>query len=92
MEGEKDVQSIKVFNRKKVEVTGVVNVESFDDDQVILETKLGVLVIKGENLHMSELNLDNGIVTMSGSVASMEYSEDKNVKNKGKGFLKKILR
>lgn len=88
-----DVQSIKLTNREQLELTGVVHVDSFDDDEVILETKMGALVIKGQNLNINELNLESGKVKIQGAVGSLQYfDESKNLKNRGKGILDRLLK
>ena len=52
-------QNIVIQNREKTVVTGVEDILSFDDELVIVQTELGMLTIKGENLKMNKLNLDN---------------------------------
>ncbi len=59
--------------REYLAVEGVVNVESFDDQEVLLETDQGGLVVRGEGLHIRELNLENGTLVVEGLVASLEY-------------------
>ena len=49
-----------IENREHTEITGVVHVDSFDDEEVIMETELGLLAVRGENLHIKHLNLDQG--------------------------------
>ena len=57
---------ITMSDRQVLDVTGVLNVERFTDEDVILETQKGMLNIKGEKMHMKELNLDGGIVVIKG--------------------------
>ena len=52
-------QNIIMENREKVSVTGVINIHSFDDELVIAQTDLGILTIKGDDLKMNKLNLEN---------------------------------
>ncbi len=61
-------------------VTGVKDVISFDLDEIILETIMGILNIKGKDLHVKAINLDRGQVDMEGEIASMIYSDTKNMK------------
>lgn len=80
-------------NRKNLLVEGVQNVESFDDEEIILDTKMGTLVLKGENLHVVQLNLENGTFIVEGLCKSLDFSEEKRgIKGKGKGFIERILR
>lgn len=55
-------QEIKMLNRKLLEISGVINVESFDSEEFLLETECGFLTITGENLHIKNLNLEQGLV------------------------------
>ena len=52
------VQNIVLENREKLSISGVLDVLSFDDQIVILETELGLLTVKGENLRINKLSLD----------------------------------
>jgi len=82
-------------DRSFLELEGVNQVDSFDEKEIILETKLGVLFLKGEDLHITQLHLENGNLIVEGFINSIEYSEDKGVKNfrhKGKGILEKIFK
>jgi len=79
-------QEIKVFNRKMTEITGAINVESFDSEQFLLETECGFLKIKGQNLHIKNLSLDQGIVAIEGTINELAYF-DMNGQGKTKGLL-----
>ena len=56
------IQNIVLENREKLNITGVLDVLSFDDQIVILETELGLLTVKGENLRINKLSLDSSEV------------------------------
>jgi sporulation protein YabP len=86
--------NINLLDREYLEIEGVSHVESFDDEQVVLATNLGILEIKGEELHIKQLNLDQGKLTMEGAVKSLAYQEEgktKTAKGKGKNLLSRIL-
>ncbi len=83
---------ILLTDRELLEVTGVLNVEKFTDDDVILETQLGMLGIKGEKMHMKQLNLDGGLIIMEGAIKSMSYSETAGTRDKGKGLFNKLFK
>lgn len=61
-------------NRKKLSITGVVEVISFDDEKIVLNTNHGGLHIKGENLRMNKLDVQNGEVVIVGTVNSCIYT------------------
>ncbi len=85
------VQNIVLENREKLNITGVLDVLSFDDQIVILETELGLLTIKGENIRINKLSLDSSEVTVDGEIAQLAYSEKDTLEKSG-GFLNKIFK
>ena len=66
---------IAVSDRKTCQIYGVKDVLSFDLEEVLLETEQGILVIKGNNLHVSRLSLEKGEVDMEGDLDSFVYNE-----------------
>lgn len=80
-------------NRNVMELTGVNSVNTFDDNEIILETKLGHLFIIGENLHITMLNLEEGKVALEGEINSMEYKAvGVDLKTKSKNVLSRLLK
>lgn len=69
------VQNLILENREKLAISGVLDVLSFDDQIVILETELGMLTIKGEDLRINKLSIDTQDVIIEGSISSLSYSE-----------------
>jgi sporulation protein YabP len=80
---------LTVEHRENVAVTGVVDVISFDEEQVVCETDMGVLILRGENLHVNNLNLDSGLLEIFGEIFSVNYEE--NSQSHGKGRSKSTL-
>lgn len=69
------VQNIVLENREKLSISGVLDVLSFDDQIVILETELGLLTVKGENLRINKLSLDTTEVVINGEIYNLGYTE-----------------
>lgn len=86
------VQNLILENREKLSISGVVDVESFNDECVIIETELGVLIVRGEDLHISKLNLDSSELNIEGDIISCEYTDIDSSKSKGFGFFGKMFR
>lgn len=84
-------QEVKMLNRKLLEISGVINVESFDNEEFLLETECGFLAIKGQNLHIKNLSLEQGLVAIEGIVHGLNYLEG-NAGEKSKGFLGKLFK
>ncbi len=86
-------QNIMLENREKLNVTGVLDVFSFDDQIIIIETQLGLLTIKGENLKINKLSIDTSDFVVDGQISSLAYSNSEVPSKKGgKGLLSKIFK
>jgi len=66
--------AITLVDRKRLSITGVEDVNCFNEQVVVLETPLGTLSISGAGLNMSQLNLEDGRVALEGDVDAMEYT------------------
>jgi len=85
--------SIKLNNRNRMELTGIKNVQNFDDMEIILESIQGYLVILGNQLHITMLNLDEGKVVLEGEISSLEYkAQGVDIKAKGKNIISRLLK
>ena len=85
------IQNIVIENRKKLSVSGVKDVLSFDDQVVIVETELGLLNIKGNNLKINKLSIDTSEVIVEGDIASLAYTDKSSEKTKG-SLMSKIFK
>lgn len=61
--------------RAKLSVSGVMDVESFDETVVQMETTEGMLTVRGSGLHMEKLNLENGELALAGEISALEYDD-----------------
>ena len=86
------VQNLILENRSKLSVSGVNDVLSFDDQVVIVDTELGMLTVKGENIRINKLSLDTAEVIIEGEISSLTYSQNKQDKNSGGSLLSKIFK
>ncbi len=62
--------------RSRLNVTGITEIESFDENTIVLYTTRGTLVIHGRQLHLSTLSVDSGQVDVDGTIDSMTYEDD----------------
>jgi sporulation protein YabP len=86
------IQNLILENREKLTITGVVDVLSFDDQIVIVETQLGLLTIKGEELRINKLSLDSSEVIIDGEIFNLGYSEAGMNKKSNGSILGKIFK
>ncbi|RFU60338.1 sporulation protein YabP [Bacillus sp. V59.32b] len=77
--------------RRLLEITGVKQVESFDNEEFLLETVMGFLSIRGQNLQMKNLDVDKGIVSIKGKIFDLIYLDDHSGE-KAKGFFGKLFK
>ena len=94
---EKNVNGTKshkvlLINRKSGAFSGVVDVLSFDVTEVLLETELGMLLIKGHDLHVNRLSLEKGEVDIEGRIDSLTYSEMKTVSKQAESLLGRLFK
>ena len=66
---------ITLEDRERITMTGIIDVLSFDEESIIADTQRCMLVLKGNNLHIGKLNLDDGEVSVDGMLESLEYNE-----------------
>ena len=69
------IQNLILENRGKPSISGVNDVLSFDDQVVIVETELGLLTVKGENIRVNKLSLDTSEVVLEGTISYLAYSD-----------------
>ncbi len=84
------LHKLVMTGREKIVVSGVEDVDSFDDDKVIAYTTEGVMTVKGAEFRINRLNVEAGELEIEGEIDSIEYA-DGHKSDKG-GFLGKIFR
>lgn len=77
--------------RRILDITGVKQVESFDNEEFLLETVMGFLSIRGQNLQMKNLDVEKGVVSIKGKVFDINYL-DEHHSEKAKGFFSKLFK
>ena len=85
------IQNLILENRNKLSISGVKDVLSFDDQVVIMETELGLLTVKGENLKINKLSIDTSEVIIEGEINNLGYS-DRTKKEQESGLFSKIFK
>lgn len=76
-------------DRKKLSLTGVTDVDSFDETAIIAYTDYGELTISGTSLHICKLNIDEGELSVEGNISAMQYIDQQ---PKSQGFFGKMFR
>lgn len=81
-----------MVNRKECTLTGIADIIAFDENEVVLETDMGILMIKGNGLHVKRLTLDKGEVDIEGTMDSFLYSEHKSLAAKSESFFGRLFK
>lgn len=81
---------IHMENRQRIDITGVINATEFNEDNIILQTQMGNLNIKGKSLKVNKLNVDTGDMCIEGEILSLTYTS-KEAGNK-ESILKKLFK
>lgn len=68
-------QNIILEDRKKLNISGITDVDSFDEKSVCLYTQLGELTIRGNDIHIDSMSIENGDMTISGDISAMIYGD-----------------
>ncbi len=81
--------NIVLEDRKLLTVSGVSDVDSFDEETVVIFTDMGELTVRGANLHINRLSVEVGELTVEGDISALIYSDNE---PKSGGFFSKVFR
>ena len=83
---------INLFERKSLVITGVKKIENFDSEQFLLETVMGFIIVKGEDLELVKLDTLQGNVSIKGNVSVINYVEENTKKNKEESIFNRLFK
>ena len=90
--GQNQSHRLNVIDRESMTVTGVRDVMSFDESEIMLETGMGMLTIRGSDLHVNRLTLEKGEVDVAGKIDSLTYADVGTYKRQGESLLSRLFR
>ncbi|BAS29399.1 sporulation protein YabP [Limnochorda pilosa] len=90
-EGLRRRHELHLLQRQHLQVTGVADVESFDEKEIVLRTEMGGLLIQGAGMHIAELNVESGLLLVKGEVQQLQYLGEGSAQ-KGRNLLKRLFR
>lgn len=79
-------------NRNTCSLNGVADILSFDVNEILLETAMGMLMIKGSDLHVNRLTLEKGEVDISGQIDFLQYSDVAKNGRQGESFFARLFK
>lgn len=83
---------VTLSERKNIVITGVKKIESFDNEEFLMETNMGFIVLKGEELEIIKLDTYQGNVSIKGKIDSMAYLDSNNKKDNDNSLLNKLFK
>jgi sporulation protein YabP len=95
MEEKQQIQKnhkISINARNSATITGVSDVLSFDAGEVLLETDQGILMLRGNDLHVNRLTLEKGEVDVEGRIDSLSYSDNTSYSKSGESFISRLFK
>ena len=84
--------SINLLERKTLVITGVKKIENFDNIHFLLETTMGFMIVKGEDLELIKLDTLAGTVNIKGNINSIEYIIENTKKNKEESIFNRLFK
>ena len=83
---------VMLYNREKGTLTGILDVISFDENTIVLDTDMGLLTIRGKDLHVSRLTLEKGEIDIEGRADSLIYSSSDNYRKSNQSLLSRLFK
>jgi len=84
--------NVNIIGRKNINITGVKKIDNFDENEFLLETNMGNLLIKGEGLEIIKLDTYQGDVSIKGRIDSLTYTQNLNKKQKNESVFSKLFK
>ena len=84
--------NINITQRKNISITGVKKIENFDENEFLIETNMGYILIKGENLEIIKLDTYQGDIAIKGKINSLNYTNKDNKKDKQESIFNKLFK
>lgn len=90
--GGKGQHRMAIAGRKTCNLTGIIDAVSFDLSEILLETDMGMLMIKGSELKVKRLTLEKGEVDLEGRIDSLTYSDHTTLSARGESLLGRLFK
>ena len=84
--------NISLIERKNITISGVKKIESFDNEEFVIETVMGTIIVKGEKLEIIKLDTFQGTISIKGKINILNYVDETLKKNKEDGILNRLFK
>lgn len=86
------LHKLVIQNRSAGSITGIADVVSFDENAIVLDTDMGLLTIRGKELHVSRLTLEKGEVDVDGTIDSLTYTSNETLRKSGESLFTRLFK
>lgn len=84
--------TVQIVERKSIVISGVKKIESFNEEEFLLVSSMGYIIVKGEGLELLKLDTINGTISIKGKIESLNYLEDSNKRIKAESIIAKLFK
>lgn len=84
--------TLNLIERKNINISGVKKIESFDSEEFLIDSNMGLIVVKGENLELMKLDTREGVVSIKGFINSYSYIDENIKKNKENSIISRLFK
>ena len=81
-----------IEGRRRTAISAVEDVDSFNENEIIFLTSMGMMTVLGEDLHIAKLNLEEGQLVIEGSIQSLDYADHEEERMKHKGVFSRVFK
>lgn len=89
---EKRPHQVKIEDKKRVTVTAVEDVDSFNENEVIFLSSAGMMTITGDELHITKFSIDDGVLIVDGKIEAVDYTDHEEIRMVKSGLLGKVFK
>lgn len=82
---------LRLVNREELEIDGVKDIDSFDNEEFLIETEMGFMLIRGQHLQLKNLNVEKGIIQIKGTIQELAYVNGSQEES-AKGMFSKLFK
>ena len=87
----KPIHTLTMENKENITVTGVCDVDTFDENKITILTDEDILTVEGEELHIKKLDVANGVMDITGYIYALSYT-GRDSDSRGKSFFRRMLK
>lgn len=81
-----------IEGRRRTAISAVEDVDSFNENEIIFLTSMGMMTVLGEDLHIAKLNLEEGQLVIEGNIQSLDYADHEEERMKHKGMFSRVFK